>query len=77
MTETPAGVFIRTPPGAAQYLASAIDLPELPEILGSKAGDDTILVFAKKPFDTGDLLNLLTELAEFTGEGDPIHPDDF
>ena len=37
---------LRTPPGAAQYLASAIDRAALPEIVGTIAGDDTILVVA-------------------------------
>lgn len=39
-------VVLRTPPGAAQYLASAIDRGDLPEVLGTIAGDDTILVIA-------------------------------
>jgi len=37
-------VVLRTPPGAAQYLASAIDRSGLPDVLGTIAGDDTILV---------------------------------
>jgi transcriptional regulator of arginine metabolism len=37
-------VVLRTPPGAAQYLASAIDRSGPAEILGTIAGDDTILV---------------------------------
>ena len=39
-------VVLRTPPGAAQYLASAIDHAERPDILGTIAGDDTVLVIA-------------------------------
>lgn len=35
---------LRTPPGAAQYLASAIDRSDNPDVLGTIAGDDTILV---------------------------------
>ncbi|USQ78388.1 arginine repressor [Ornithinimicrobium faecis] len=35
---------LRTPPGAAQYLASAIDRSDNPDVLGCIAGDDTILV---------------------------------
>ena len=76
MVETDAGVFIRTPPGGAQYLASVIDLSGQPEILGSIAGDDTILVFAKKPFTISELLLLLTELAGFTNGQNPVPPDD-
>jgi len=37
-------VIVRTPPGAASYLASAIDLSRLAGVLGTLAGDDTVLV---------------------------------
>ena len=37
-------VVVRTPSGAANYLASAIDHADEPEILGTIAGDDTILI---------------------------------
>jgi len=37
-------VIVRTPPGAASYLASAIDQSRLPGVLGTLAGDDTLLV---------------------------------
>jgi transcriptional regulator of arginine metabolism len=40
-------VVLRTPPGAAQYVASALDRSGLPDILGTIAGDDTILVIAR------------------------------
>lgn len=36
-------VVLRTPPGAAQYLASALDRSGLPQVIGTIAGDDTIL----------------------------------
>lgn len=39
---------LRTPPGAAQYLASALDRAGLPEVVGTIAGDDTILVVARE-----------------------------
>jgi transcriptional regulator of arginine metabolism len=42
-------VILRTPPGAAQYLASAIDHSARPEILGTIAGDDTVLVVTTDP----------------------------
>ena len=38
---------LRTPPGAAQFLASAIDRAGLPDVVGTIAGDDTILVVAR------------------------------
>jgi transcriptional regulator of arginine metabolism len=40
-------VVLRTPPGAAQFLASAIDRAALIDIIGTIAGDDTILVVAR------------------------------
>ena len=40
---------LRTPPGAAQYLASAIDRAALHDVVGTIAGDDTLLVVAREP----------------------------
>jgi transcriptional regulator of arginine metabolism len=40
---------LRTPPGAAQYFASAIDRASWPNILGTIAGDDTIMVITRDP----------------------------
>ena len=37
-------VVLRTPPGAAQFLASAIDQARIEGVLGTIAGDDTILL---------------------------------
>ena len=48
-------VVLRTPPGAAQFLASAIDHSVLPTVLGTIAGDDTVLVISRDP-DGGDAL---------------------
>lgn len=42
-------VVLRTPPGAAQFLASAIDQAELQDILGTIAGDDTLLLISREP----------------------------
>ena len=42
-------VVLRTPPGAAHYLASAIDRAGLPDVLGTITGDDTIVVVARDP----------------------------
>ncbi|MCF6471260.1 arginine repressor [Nonomuraea sp. MG754425] len=42
-------VIVRTPPGAAQFLASAIDHADWESILGTVAGDDTILVISRDP----------------------------
>ena len=40
-------VILRTPPGAAQFLASAVDQSRLPEVLGTTAGDDTIMIVTR------------------------------
>ena len=37
-------VVLRTPPGAANYLASAIDQTRDPDVVGTIAGDDTIMI---------------------------------
>jgi transcriptional regulator of arginine metabolism len=42
-------VVLRTPPGAANYLASAIDQTRDPEVLGTIAGDDTIMIVTGSP----------------------------
>ena len=42
-------VVLRTPPGAAQYFASAIDRVGWASILGTIAGDDTVLLITRDP----------------------------
>ena len=42
-------VVLRTPPGAAQYFASAVDRVGWESILGTIAGDDTILLISRIP----------------------------
>ena len=39
---------VRTPPGGAQFLASSLDNSGLENIIGTIAGDDTVLVVSKK-----------------------------
>jgi transcriptional regulator of arginine metabolism len=60
-------VVLRTPPGAAQFLASAVDHVAHPGILGTIAGDDTVLVIAREPTGGSALAKHFTELA--TSEG--------
>jgi transcriptional regulator of arginine metabolism len=55
---------LRTPPGAAQFLASALDRSGLPDVVGTIAGDDTILVVARE--ETGGA-GLATKLAGWAG----------
>ncbi len=47
--------LLRTPPGAAQFLASAFDRTVLEDVLGTVAGDDTVLVISRRP-DGGQAL---------------------
>jgi transcriptional regulator of arginine metabolism len=42
-------VVLRTPPGGAQLLASALDRAGLAEVAGTVAGDDTILLVLRRP----------------------------
>ena len=42
-------VVLRTPPGAANFLALAIDHSVMPSILGTIAGDDTVLLVTRDP----------------------------
>jgi transcriptional regulator of arginine metabolism len=57
-------VVLRTPPGAAQLLASMIDRTGLPAVLGTVAGDDTVLVVARDPKGGDELAAALLRLAE-------------
>ncbi len=41
-------VVLRTPPGAAHFLASALDRAGLPQVIGTIAGDDTILAISRE-----------------------------
>jgi transcriptional regulator of arginine metabolism len=41
-------VVLRTPPGAANFLALAIDHSVLPSVLGTIAGDDTVLLICRE-----------------------------
>ena len=50
---------LRTPPGAAQYLASYIDRVGLDQVVGCFAGDDTIFVLAREPLSGRDLAEQL------------------
>ncbi|HEY6294822.1 MAG TPA: arginine repressor, partial [Streptosporangiaceae bacterium] len=52
-------VVLRTPAGAAQFLASVIDHSAWPSILGTVAGDDTVLVIARDPAGGADLARAL------------------
>ena len=57
-------VVLRTPAGAAQFLASAVDHAAWPSILGTVAGDDTVLVIAREPGGGAEVAGALLRVAE-------------
>lgn len=57
-------VVARTPPGAAQFLASAIDAAARPDVLGTVAGDDTILIIAARSGGGAQLAKALMNLSK-------------
>lgn len=57
-------VVVKTPPGAAQYLASAIDKATLDEVLGTIAGDDSILIVSRDPAGGSALADRLLGMSE-------------
>ena len=66
-------VVLRTPPGAAQFLASAFDRSGLPDVVGTIAGDDTILVVAREPEPPGGSVGaaLAAKLLDWAGLNSP------
>jgi len=56
-------VVVRTPPGAANYLASTMDHADETNILGTIAGDDTILVITSGEPQSQALASRLLALA--------------
>ncbi|MCW2622029.1 MAG: arginine repressor, ArgR [Frankiales bacterium] len=62
-------VILRTPPGGAHFLASALDHAGLPDVAGTVAGDDTVLLLTRNPATAPDpratdLAGRLLRLAE-------------
>jgi transcriptional regulator of arginine metabolism len=53
---------LRTPPGGAHYLASALDRAALHDVVGTIAGDDTLLVVAREPLTGAELVAHLRDL---------------
>ncbi|MDQ1483817.1 MAG: transcriptional regulator of arginine metabolism [Actinomycetota bacterium] len=56
-------VVVRTPSGAANYLASALDHADESDIMGTIAGDDTILIITGGPPQARALARRLLALA--------------
>ena len=56
-------VMIKAQPGTASGIAAAVDAAELPDVLGSLAGYDTILVIAQTAEDGERLEALINKLS--------------
>jgi transcriptional regulator of arginine metabolism len=60
-------VVLRTPPGSAHVVGSALDRAALPEVLGTVAGDDTLLVVCMESVGGPAVADLLGGLAGLGG----------
>lgn len=56
-------VVLRTPPGSAHVVGSALDRAGLPEVLGTVAGDDTLLLVASESTTGADVARRISDLA--------------
>ncbi|WP_434618944.1 arginine repressor [Arthrobacter sp. A5] len=56
-------VVLRTPPGAANFLALAIDHSVMPTVLGSIAGDDTVMLITRDPQGGADVAGRFLQFA--------------
>jgi transcriptional regulator of arginine metabolism len=65
-------VVVRTPPGGAQFLASSIDHGGLPGVIGTVAGDDTVLLVTKDPHGGADVAQALLLLTDARPSSLPV-----
>ena len=56
-------VLLRTPPGCAHVVASALDRSQMKEILGTVAGDDTVMVIANEDLGGESVAGIMRLLA--------------
>jgi transcriptional regulator of arginine metabolism len=56
-------VVVRTPPGSAHVVGSALDRSGMPGVIGTVAGDDTILVVVATEVGGGPMAQRLSDLA--------------
>lgn len=59
-------VVLRTPPGTANVVGSALDRSGLPEVIGTVAGDDTLFVVVAEGLTGAQVADQLRELAGLT-----------
>ncbi len=62
-------VVLRTPPGAANFLALAIDHSVMPSLLGTIAGDDTVLLVTRDPLGGAGMAARFLAFAAEPGSG--------
>ncbi len=55
--------MLRTPPGSAHVVASALDRAGLADLLGTVAGDDTLIVVVAEDVGGAAVAEQLTDLA--------------
>ncbi|MEO6570056.1 MAG: arginine repressor [Ilumatobacteraceae bacterium] len=60
-------VVVRTPPGCAHVVASALDRSGIDGLLGTVAGDDTMMCVATEPIGGVELARTLRDLAGIEG----------
>jgi transcriptional regulator of arginine metabolism len=68
-------VVLRTPPGGAHFLASAIDHSLLTDVIGTIAGDDTVLLVTQDPLGGQQVSEDLLKQAEHARMSKPMHDD--
>lgn len=71
-------IVLRTPPGAAQFFAASLDTARLSGVMGTIAGDDTILLIAEDEARAANVFATLSFMAR-TGkphENSPEKKDD-
>jgi transcriptional regulator of arginine metabolism len=56
-------VVLRTPPGTANVVGSALDRSGMPEVIGTVAGDDTVIIVVAEGLTGADVAAQLRELA--------------
>jgi transcriptional regulator of arginine metabolism len=56
-------VVVRTPPGCAHVVGSALDRAGLPELLGNVAGDDTLIAVVAEGTGAADVARRFAEMA--------------
>lgn len=56
-------VMLRTPPGSAHVVASAMDRAGLADVLGTVAGDDTVMIIAAEGVEAEVLASDLRDIA--------------